>query len=117
MFRLRNELAGESFDFGMSARWDPRDHFLLRIAQAKVRLGFPRLRSQFFLTRPIARPDPGAHRYEHWRVMAHALGFELPPRARLALPRPRRDGNVLVHTGAGQPVRVWPLERYRNVVR
>ena len=26
------------------------------------------------------------------------------------------SGEILVHTGAGQPVRVWPLERYRRLV-
>ena len=32
------------------------------------------------------------------------------------LPHSRPEGEILVHTGAGQPVRVWPLERYRNLV-
>src|SRR5271165_4875960 len=27
--RLRRELAVEQFDYGVSGRWDPRDHFLL----------------------------------------------------------------------------------------
>src|SRR5207302_8800488 len=29
----------------------------------------------------------------------------------------RSEGEVLVHTGAGQPVRVWPLGRYRALVQ
>jgi len=61
------------------------DHFLLRLARAKSRFGFPRLRSQVFLSHPVNRPEPRAHRYENWRVMAHALGFELPPREKLGL--------------------------------
>src|SRR5207245_5782777 len=69
-----------------------------------------------FLSQPLARPEPGAHRYENWRVMAQALAFDLPPREKIALPNSRADGQILVHTGAGQPVRVWPLERYRNLV-
>jgi heptosyltransferase-2 len=44
------------------------------------------------------------------------LGFELPARENLALSHVRKDGEVLVHTGAGQPVRVWPLDRYRGLV-
>jgi heptosyltransferase-2 len=116
MYRLRRRLAAEKFDFGLSARWDPRDHFLLTAARAKTRLGFPRLRSQLLLSQPQRRPSPTAHRYESWRIMAKALNFELPTRQRLVLPQPRPDGEVLVHTGAGQPVRVWPLERFRNLV-
>jgi heptosyltransferase-2 len=116
MYRLRKRLAAERFDFGLSARWDPRDHLLLRLARAKTRLGFPRWGSGINLATPLARPEPQAHRYENWRVMAQALGFEIPAREALVLPHSRPDGEVLVHTGAGQPVRVWPLERYRRLV-
>ena len=41
MFPLRNDLAAQRFDFGLSARWDPRDHLLLLLARTKTRLGFP----------------------------------------------------------------------------
>jgi heptosyltransferase-2 len=116
MVRLRSQLAAERFEFGLSARWDPRDHLLLRLARARKRLGFPRLGSEFFLSQSVTRPEPRMHRYEHWRVMGKALGFELPPRERLALPRSRVEGSILVHTGAGQPVRVWPLDRYRRMI-
>jgi heptosyltransferase-2 len=101
---------------GLSARWDPRDHFLLTLAGARKRLGFPRLRSQVFLTQPLAKPDPCDHRYEYWRAIGGALDLALPARDAIALPAARPGGNVLVHSGAGQPIRVWPLERYRNLV-
>ena len=116
IFRLRKTLAAMRFDFGLSARWDPRDHLLLRIVRAKARLGFPRLASQMLLDRPLPRPEPAAHRYENWRVLARALHFELPPRDKLALPQLRTQGEILLHSGAGQPVRVWPLERYQRLV-
>ena len=116
MLRIGNRLAAERFDFGLSARWDPRDHLLLMLARTKGRLGFPRIRSQFFLTHPLRRPDPRSHRYENWRVMAQELGVELPSREKFGLQQFRPEGAVLVHTGAGQTVRVWPLERYREIV-
>jgi ADP-heptose:LPS heptosyltransferase len=113
--RLGRRLVAERFDVGLSARWDPRDHFLLMLAGARRRLGFPRLRSQVFLTQLLAKPDPLEHRYESWRVIAGALQFTLPPREDIRLPRGPSEGMVLIHSGAGQPVRVWPLERYRRV--
>ena len=115
IFRLRR-LAAERFDLGLTARWDPRDHLLLNLIRARRRLGFPRLSSQIFLTDPLARPHPAAHRYENWRVLARPLGLELPEREHLQMSAQPQGRDVLVHTGAGQPVRVWPLERYRGLV-
>jgi len=113
IFRLR-KLISERFDFGLSARWDPRDHLLLTLLRARRRLGFPRMGSRLFLNQPLRRPDPAAHRYENWRVMADSLGFELPARENLSLPT-QRSAEILIHTGAGQLVRIWPLDRYRNL--
>jgi heptosyltransferase-2 len=115
MGRLHWRLAAARFDFGLSARWDPRDHLLLKLFGAKNRLGFPRLGSKMFLTRPLARPHPEAHRYEYWRVLARELELELPPREKIFIPVGRDGGTVLIHTGAGQPIRVWPLEHYRQL--
>jgi ADP-heptose:LPS heptosyltransferase len=120
IFRLRRRLAAENFEFGVSTHsvGDPRDHLLLKIFGVKNRLGFPRVSSQIFLTQPLVRPDPEAHRYESWRVIARALGMELPPRENISFPFPSRSRGsktVLIHTGAGQSVRVWPLEKYSSL--
>ena len=115
IIRLRGKLAREHFEFGVSARWDPRDHLLLKIVGAQNRIGFPRMGSQMFLTQPLARPDPQAHRYESWRAIATALGLTLPPREKIFPPSEKKRGAILIHSGAGQPVRVWPLERYQNL--
>ena len=114
---LWRRLKKKRFDVGLSARWDPRDHFMLWAVGAKQRLGFPRLRSQMLLTRPQQKPNPSDHRYEYWRVLGRALDLKLPERGTLALPTSRPQGEILVHTGAGQPIRVWPLERYHNLVQ
>jgi heptosyltransferase-2 len=113
--RLRHQLAAEHFASGLSARWDPRDHLLLKLAGVRDRIGFPRVGSWIFLTRPLARPEPEAHRYESWRAVARALGLELPPREKIAIPAAPGHETVLMHSGAGQPVRVWPLENYRRL--
>jgi heptosyltransferase-2 len=116
LFALQRRLRRADFEVGLSARWDPRDHFLLWRAHARMRIGFPRLGSGFFLTRPVAKPDPREHRYEYWRVLGRELGLALPAREAIPLRVARPGGPVLVHSGAGQPVRVWPLEHYRHLV-
>jgi ADP-heptose:LPS heptosyltransferase len=67
------------------------------------------------LTQTVKRPDLEAHRYESWRAMADALKIELPPREQIFIPVAKNHGTILIHTGAGQPVRVWPLENYQKL--
>lgn len=114
--RLWRQLARIRFEVGLSARWDPRDHFMLQAVRVRKRLGFPRLQSQLFLTHPQEKPAPRDHRYEYWRVLGRALDLKLPDLGRLALPAKSRRRDILVHTGAGQPIRVWPLERYQSLI-
>ncbi|MBP9903629.1 MAG: glycosyltransferase family 9 protein [Verrucomicrobia subdivision 3 bacterium] len=117
LLRLRRLVAERRFDAGLSARWDPRDHVLLRGAGIRRRYGFPRLQSQVLLTDPLVKPVPRDHRYEYWRVLAQALDLTLPPRDVIPMPLSRPNGTVFLHSGAGQPVRVWPLGRYRLIVQ
>jgi heptosyltransferase-2 len=105
----------QNFDAAVSARWDPRDHLLMALARAKRRYGFPRLGSQVFLTHPLNSGEPLAHRYSHWQRLAKALGFDLP--AHSVLTHESEGGQIVIHTGAAQTVRVWPLERYARLVQ
>lgn len=118
MFQLTRQIRAAHFDVGVSARWDPRDHLLLALAGAKKRFGFPRVGSRVFLTDPLPLPDPTAHRYENWRMLGQALGLQMPGRENIPVPvvRNGRTYDVLVHTGAAQRVRVWPLDNYRKLV-
>ncbi len=116
MIRLHGQLAAERFDAGVSARWDPRDHLLLNLLGVKKRIGFPRMRSGIFLTDALARPRPEAHRYESWRAIGGALGMELPAREQIMIPGAAQNGKtVLIHSGAAQMVRIWPLEYYHGI--
>ena len=116
LYRLRKKLSGRRFDVGVSARWDPRDHFLIRAVRAKRRLGYPRLSSQMFLTDSLVKPAPRDHRYEYWSVLGRSLGLEMPDQQSIVMPRLQSRATVLMHTGAGQAIRVWPLERYRSIL-
>ncbi|MBU6409961.1 MAG: glycosyltransferase family 9 protein [Verrucomicrobia bacterium] len=113
LFRLRGRMAARQFDRGVSARWDPRDHFLLKFFEVKRRLGFERGASGIFLTDAFEKPEP-QHRQQFWAALAGALGLSPPPLEAMRESTPR-SGAILIHTGAGRPVRVWPLERYRNL--
>ena len=107
----------EHFDVAVSARWDPRDHFLLRLTGARARFGFPRIGSGIFLTHPLPPPGDLEHQYEHWRIIAQALHLDLEPQDKIKFPRRPDSRVILIHSGAAQPVRVWPLERYGNLVK
>jgi heptosyltransferase-2 len=115
MASLARQLRSCRFDVAVSARWDPRDHFLLGLTGAQRRLGFPRLGSGLFLTERLSLPGPGAHRYENWRVLGRHLGIDLPTKGQLAAPM-RKPETVLIHSGAAQPTRVWPLDRFHCLV-
>jgi len=117
MLALRRRLRAKKFETGLSTRWDPRDHWLLKFFGVKTRIGFSRLGSGIFLTDSLTRPGPTTHRYESWRVAGKFLGIELPARRQITFPSRHSRKRVLVHSGAGQPVRVWPLENYRTLVR
>jgi heptosyltransferase-2 len=110
-------LYSEAFDVGLSARWDPRDHFLLAAVHARARLGFARMGSNVFLTHSLTPPPPAEHRYYNWQVIARSLKLNLEPLHTLNFPRVSQSDVVLFHTGAAQPVRVWPLEKYRTLIR
>ena len=113
IWKLRRQLNGLHFDAAVSARWDPRDHLLLKLAGSRQRFGFPRAGSKLLLTDPVIRPEATAHRYEYWRELAVRLGIALPTRENLpAAPRPAY-GRVILHSGARLPARIWPLENYR----
>lgn len=97
------------FECGLSARPDPRDHALLALAGVGRRIGFPRAGSGLLLEESLA--PPATHRADHWARLAEALGWKIPEPA----PIPRKGRRVALHPGAGNPVREWPLERFRQV--
>ena len=109
--QLRRRLRQEHFALGVSARPDPRDHLLLCLGGARQRLGYPRAGSGALLTRRLRRPLR-RHRADDWAQLARAFGWELaPPTAGPA----RAVRRVVIHAGAGQSVRRWPLERFTSL--
>ena len=116
LFQLRRQLKHQAFDYGVSARWDPRDHLALKLSGARARLGFSRLNSRRYLTHELTRPAPLAHRYEFWRTVGTTLELSLPPREEIFTAPRHRPAVVFIHTGARLPLRVWPLENFSELV-
>lgn len=112
---LVRALRATEFDLAVSARWDPRDHLLMWLVGAKRRIGFPRVGSQAFLTDALDHRTSSSHQFDRWQRLAVEIGIDL---SRSIAARDNERGTiVLVHTGAGQAVRAWPLDRYRELVR
>lgn len=116
LFRLVRQMRREQFDIAVSARWDPRDDTVMLLSGARRRVGFPRMGSQFVETESLARPDPTLHRVERWRTIGEALGLDMPPMAEAVEPASKRRAKVLLHSGAGKQLRVWPLDRFLALV-
>lgn len=115
MIRLHHALAGKNFDYAVSARWDPRDHLVLKFSGAVERFGFSRLKSRRYLTRELTRPGPLAHRSEFWREAGRALGLQVPERTDLVPPVRAQQAGALLHSGARLSARVWPLENFQRL--
>ena len=108
---LAGGLARRNFAAAVSARPDPRDHLLMAIAGASVRAGFPRAGSAALLTDRLPLPSR-PHRAAHWGALAGHFGWAIPS---VAVPRTPVPRHLVIHTGAGQPVRAWPHERFEQL--
>ncbi|MFA5264978.1 MAG: glycosyltransferase family 9 protein [Opitutaceae bacterium] len=112
IFGLRR-LRQKHFALGVSARPDPRDHALLFASGCKRRAGFPGAGSRSLLNRAISTPK-SPHRLAHWNALAESLGIAMQLDLPLANPK-ARSRHAVIHTGAGHPVRCWPVERWRSM--
>ena len=115
LLRRRRELVAAQFDCAVSGRWDPRDHWMLKLSGAHERLGFSRLKSRRYLTQELTRPAPLAHRLEFWRAAGAALNLKIPAREELVPPPRPPQTTVFIHSGARLPARVWPLENFQKI--
>lgn len=111
-------LRSERFDAAVSARMDPRDHWVMWRSGARRRIGFPKAGGGLLLTDRLSFPKGLRHRYEHWRDIAVSLGLEMPlfgdfQRKRMAAANSR----IVMHTGAARDTRVWPLQRYLELAK
>jgi heptosyltransferase-2 len=129
LIKIIAELRRERFAAAVSVRADPRDHFLMWLSGARIRIGFPIKGSGFFLHKKLHEPAQKWHRVESYREIGKQLGIagvaEAHPRIDGAKYRSQRIEDILntlvkpivtVHLGAGQPVRRWPEEYWKQIL-
>lgn len=107
---LARGLRHRRFAAAVSARPDPRDHALMALAGAQLRIGFPRIGSSIFLNHSLDRPT-SPHRFAYWQAAAEALNGPLPE----STFAPRLGKHVVIHTGAAQPTRRWASENFVQI--
>jgi ADP-heptose:LPS heptosyltransferase len=130
LLRVIGDLRNEKFDVAISVRKDPRDHFLMWISGARRRIGFPTKGSGVFLHERLCEPEQKWHRVESYRELGKRLeivGIEkVNPRLDGGNYRTARIDNLLrqatkpivtAHFGAGQPVRRWPEQYWRETLQ
>ncbi|MCS1411468.1 MAG: Lipopolysaccharide core heptosyltransferase RfaQ [Verrucomicrobia subdivision 3 bacterium] len=107
------QIRQERPDIAVSARWDPRDHAVLFLSGAKRRIGFPRKGSQLLLSECLPHVSPDSPRTAQWNVLGKALELTIEQ----PTPPTRKESGrlAIIHSGAAQPVRIWPITRYASV--
>ena len=114
--RVLRELRSRRFSAAVSIWPLASDHLFLRLARPGKLLGYGRPGLGWLLDRNLA-DSRYIHRPEAWRRLAEALNL---PAVSLAQPRlepPVSAQRLVLHSGASQPLRVWPLDRYAELLR
>lgn len=115
-------------DVAVSARRDPRDHFLMLLTGAKRRVGFKTWASDsLFSTDCLMPPLLKSHRVAHWKSLACYLWgdcktAEFVPwldRKIYVGQQPEAGGKkkLVIHCGGGQPTKRWSWKYYAEVIR
>jgi len=113
--RILRELRGRRYAAAVSIWPLASDHLFLRLARPRRLLGYGRRGAGWLLDENLA--DGGhLHRPEAWRRLAAELGLPALPAASSRLRAPAAPRRVVLHSGASQPLRVWPLPRYAELL-
>ncbi|MEO6875836.1 MAG: glycosyltransferase family 9 protein, partial [Opitutaceae bacterium] len=113
---ILRELRSRRFTAAVSIWPLASDHLFLRLARPGRLLGYGRKGAGWLLDDNLA--DGGhVHRPEAWRRLAAKLGLPTISTAAPRLRPPVAPRRVVLHSGASQALRVWPLERYAELLR
>jgi heptosyltransferase-2 len=113
--RVLRELRSRRFSAAVSIWPLASDHVFLRLARPGKLLGYGRPGAGWLLDENLA--DQGhIHRPEAWRRLAEKLRLPALTMAQPRLQPPVSARRVVLHSGASQPLRVWPLARYAELL-
>lgn len=90
------------------------DHLFLKLARPGRLIGFGQPGLRWLLHRDLRREEH-THRPEAWRRLAAELGLPPVPLHQPRL-RPARPRHLVLHSGASQRLRVWPLDRHATLL-
>ena len=124
-------LRKESFDWLISARFDPRETLQTRLLRAPVTYGFRAAGGRYWITNDLGMNRityDSMHRAEVATEVCRSITAtvdENPLLFRAKAPAPDwltdggyKGGGVLaIHTGAGHPIRRWPDDHFDQVLR
>jgi len=113
---ILRELRSRRFATAVSIWPLASDHFFLRLARPGRLLGYGRKGAGWLLDENLA-DGTHVHRPEAWRRLATKLNLPAITAAAPRLKPPASSRRIVLHSGASQPLRVWPLERYAQLLR
>ena len=114
--RVLSELRSRRYAAAVSIWPLASDHVFLRLARSGQLLGYGRPGLGWLLDQNLS--DRGhIHRPEAWRRLAEKLNLPAVSLVQPRLQAPVSPRRVVLHSGASQPLRVWPLARYAELLR
>lgn len=116
LWRILRELRGRRFAAAVSIWPLASDHLFLRLARPGRLLGYGPRRAGWLLDDNLANGGH-IHRPEAWRRLAAKLGLPPYPAHPSRLQPLAVTRRIVLHSGASQALRVWPLGRYAEVLR
>jgi heptosyltransferase II len=130
--RLRRELPARHFDLAFKCCMHVREHIVIGLSGATRRIAYAFGVGDNVLTDAVPVLDPNRHKVADWLELAsHAAPLVETPTPRLNVSRSEREwareylssrgigptcSLVGIHPGASVPAKVWPLNRFREVV-
>ncbi len=111
-----SEIRGQSYDYSISIRKDPREDFIPWLAGITQVYGFRRWSWWSLINKP-AQIIEGGHRVELWQsVLLELTGRRLTCQPSLLAPPAEPSQRLLIHVGASVKVRRWFLSQWQELI-